>query len=186
MGENVTYEVGKFYNVPCVLGEWGNRSKRAWWPVMGSQHEDKDIIGFPHQHYHIDWRFVARPQTDWFQAAVSALADNPLAYNYNLPLMTWHLNEHGLPAPVLRRRKCQRPHALPWDLRRITWMPKLEAAYKGCKLAKGHICPHRGFDLSHEPVVNGVVTCPLHGLRWNIETGELAPRTCAPQSWEKT
>lgn len=35
-------------------------------------------------------------------------------------------------------------------------------------------CPHRGFDLSNEvPDENGIITCPLHGLKFNAETKQL-------------
>lgn len=35
-------------------------------------------------------------------------------------------------------------------------------------------CTHRGFDLSNElPDIDGVITCPLHGLRFNAKTKEM-------------
>lgn len=174
----MTYEVGKFYKVPCVRGAWGSETYIRDWPVMGSLHEDGEIIKFPHQHYHIDWRFV--------QARIIGVDDGLdvlrrgrtfLEHQYAIPLITWaRLNPDGLPPPVMRRRKCQRAHHLPFERPAITWMPKLEAAHATCKLT-GLVCPHRGYDLSHEPVADdGTITCPMHGLRWNAFTGEPAPR----------
>ena len=32
-------------------------------------------------------------------------------------------------------------------------------------------CPHRGGPLSEGDVTDGVVTCPLHGARFDLETG---------------
>jgi hypothetical protein len=34
-------------------------------------------------------------------------------------------------------------------------------------------CPHRGFDLKDTKAVDGVITCPLHSLRFNAETKKL-------------
>lgn len=174
----MTYEVGRFYVVPCVLGKW--RHLTRYWPVMGSQHEDREHLDFPHQHYHIDWRFVGRPDIDWFGAALQGHTDHDgLAANYGVPLMVGpRINVGGLPKPVLRRRKCHREHVLPFHrVARGGWQKSMETAYVGCKLAAGRVCPHRGYDLSREPVnADGTITCPLHGLRWNAATGELVPR----------
>lgn len=68
-----------------------------------------------------------------------------------------------------RRLKCKRrlpayPHGV------APWMERLSEHYAGTCL-KRNVCPHRGYDLSREPVVDGIVTCPLHGLRWNVGTG---------------
>ena len=34
-------------------------------------------------------------------------------------------------------------------------------------------CPHRGMDLSQESPADGVITCPLHGLKFSAESGKL-------------
>lgn len=34
-------------------------------------------------------------------------------------------------------------------------------------------CPHRGFDLSNTKSKFGIITCPLHGLKFNKKTKEL-------------
>lgn len=31
-------------------------------------------------------------------------------------------------------------------------------------------CPHRGYDLTNEKPVDGIITCPLHGLQFDAET----------------
>jgi nitrite reductase/ring-hydroxylating ferredoxin subunit len=33
-------------------------------------------------------------------------------------------------------------------------------------------CPHQGYDMSDCDIVAGVVQCPLHGLKWNVQMGE--------------
>lgn len=77
-----------------------------------------------------------------------------------------------LPRPVLRRRKCQRPTPF-YPAEIVPWLPDLEAAYQDRRLGEDWICPHRGASLRGQPVHEGVVVCPLHGLRWCVETGRL-------------
>jgi hypothetical protein len=159
----MNYEIGQFYKVPCVRGKYYNVV--ADWPVIGPQHEDKEFVGFSWQHYHIDWRFVPQPLF------------KPVGFNFGAPLMTSSvLNPDGLPKPVMRRRKMQRAMPDFTEVRwRAKWFPKMEAAYAGCKLKPGLVCPHRGIPLAGQFQDGDVVTCPGHGLRWNVKTGELVP-----------
>ena len=47
---------------------------------------------------------------------------------------------------------------------------------------KGTMCPHRGIDLSGiTPDDAGVITCPLHGLRWLSSTGNIVMPAPTPQ-----
>lgn len=51
---------------------------------------------------------------------------------------------------------------------------KIEDLCEGKTLKPGLICPHRGADLSHcPPDEHGVVECPMHGVKWNIHTGQM-------------
>jgi hypothetical protein len=34
-------------------------------------------------------------------------------------------------------------------------------------------CPHRGMDLSQVPEIDGVITCPLHSLKFNAKTKQI-------------
>ncbi len=160
------YEIGKWYRVPCVFGKV--YSMERWWPVMGPKHEDAEFIQFPQQHYHIDWRFVPKrcmPITPTFALAV------PLTET--TPTDAWYPRNANLGKPEPRRAKCIRETPSPYPRGRATWLPRLEAAYTGCKLKPGMVCPHRGIPLESIPAIAGVVTCPGHGLRWNVATGEL-------------
>lgn len=47
--------------------------------------------------------------------------------------------------------------------------PRFVDDHKGKKL-KCKRCPHKGVDLSTIPVVDGVITCPAHGLRYDAES----------------
>jgi hypothetical protein len=39
----------------------------------------------------------------------------------------------------------------------------------------GWICPHRNVQLGSMAPIDGVITCPLHGMRINAETGVVLP-----------
>ena len=57
---------------------------------------------------------------------------------------------------------------------RTSWRLGLTAAYADYQLIDGHIRPHQGTDLTGiVPDDDGVVTCPLHGLRWCARTGRI-------------
>lgn len=155
------YEVGKYYLVPCVRGQYFGVV--ADWPVIGPMHEDAEYIKFKWHHYHIDWRFVPHKLF------------RPLGYKMGALLLTNHIsNPIGLPAPVLRRRKMYRPfQKFIWPATMSDAYKKFAAAYSESKLSSGMVCPHRGLPLQGCPQDGDVVTCPGHGLRWNVITGEL-------------
>lgn len=166
--------VGKFYQVPCVLA-----LKRAWcgaiWlPVVGPLHEDHGPVNFPWPHWHIDWRFA--PERAYEYATVLSVSP------YGRPIQekeqrAWRGEEYDCKDLVdkeagvqLRKMKCKRE--LPaYPLKAAKWLPELNKQFAGCK-AKDGICPHRGLPLVGH-TADGVTTCPGHGLRWRVDTGEL-------------
>lgn len=163
--------IGQRYYVPTVFGVYiGGRPRN--WPVMGTRHEDGAVLGFHEWHYHIDPRFIAqrtyaRLHNAYRQSAEVTLAAAPLMEGSRSP------NPSGLPKPVWRLRLCQR------DRRDRRWMLaygsffRLQDALAAARLRPGLVCPHKGYCLKGEPVVDGEVTCPLHGLVWSVETGRL-------------
>jgi hypothetical protein len=178
--------VGKFYMVPCVrlkLREHGHpaRGRDGWIPIIGPEHHDREVIGFPAMHYHIDVRFlgtdVLRRYDDqrWFCEPhrvmghpVSTFSDGVTPSDYQLP------SGHGF-EKALRRLQCKRdmpdfPRRSAWK-----WLPVLEEKHAACKLKPGNICPHRGIDLTPFIKEDGTVICPGHGLRWDTKTGDLLP-----------
>ena len=77
----------------------------------------------------------------------------------------------------LRRRKRLRTQADYPDewARSRSWRAALVAAYRDVELGSAGICQHQGADLAtFQPDADSCVTCPLHGLRWNMTTGRLA------------
>jgi hypothetical protein len=159
-------EIGKFYQVPTVRGVLFYQS--ADWPVLGPMHEDKEIINFPAIHYHLDFRFFNQDQYAWVKRATNDIPQKFVLHEQP--------NAEKLGPVIFRRRKCQREYPdFPLKDHR-GWLFNLRQKYKK-EVMTDLICPHRGASLRGLPVDEaGCVTCPLHGLRWNLETGRLAAR----------
>lgn len=168
------YEIGRQYLVPVVRGEWCGRIEI--WPVLGPLHSDADYIGFKPQHYHIDPRFLPTPL--WRHVVRTHDEDIDL-FKYPLcaersagrdPVDLQPLN------PELRVCRREWP-PYPGEEEEVYWFGVLEAAFADAQVGPGLICPHRGASLAGLTPRNGCVECPLHGLRWDCETGKLRPRT---------
>lgn len=149
--------VGETYLVPCV------EQLDDWVPILGDIHTDIEL-GVIKEHYHYDIRFLDDEQA-W------ALGE----YRNRLPLIqgkihyidTWDV---FLDLPlVMLRDFLEFPHS-----KDIRWK-RFHRKYKGQKV-KRNKCPHRGFDLSCVKARNGVIQCPLHGLRIDEKTQKVLPK----------
>ncbi len=164
---NDKIELGKFYSVPTVFGLFGY--KWDHWPVLGQMHNDIEIIGFPFVHYHYDFRFFNAAQ--WvFALQYTMDKPNAMVMSYD-PIIP----ETKLNPVIFRRRKYYReyPEFPSVNGRPVSWLPRLAEKYKDA-IMKDLICPHKGASLRGLPIDGaGCITCPLHGLKWNIETGSL-------------
>ena len=175
------YEVGKFYRVPCVKAS-GNKYQHIfrsqWVPIMGPEHQDAEIIGFPYRHWHVDWRFAGQRMFTAAKKEHPGRNHESDVYNYVLMRFASFDRSEDLRNPfvetgevVVRRMQCKRAFpAYPHE--RARWLPRLEEHCAGLKM-RGMVCPHRGVPLEGCPTDGDVVQCPGHGLRWNVKTGEL-------------
>lgn len=197
----MTYQVGRFYEVPCVRARYLRRT--AWWPVMGPRHDDREHIRFPYVHWHVDWRFVPQAVADcWGESSVfdlpicAYMVIDPATgetFGSAYPLYGAALAngsaQRGAEAQIVarldqgmegwherRRKRCRRAD-FPEYPSNARWMERLETAYRGesARTPGGKlVCPHRGMALDSVPADDyGCVTCPLHGLRWDARTGGL-------------
>jgi hypothetical protein len=154
--------VGLTYRVPTAFGLYGSRDRTDWWPILGSWHEDAAIIGFGSHHYHFDFRFFSDVQWDYLARQVEG---------YYFGAVLCRVTAEGR---VIRRDLvCMRPMPI-YPTRLAPWLGKLQDAYRDHRLKDDLICPHKGAPLKGLPVRDGCVTCPLHGLRWDMETRRLA------------
>ena len=188
-------EPGKLYQVPHVRALWvdDGTGQPRWWPVIGPAHDDAEIIGFEPKHWHVDFRFLDGPDRERtrFATLIPEVFVTPISRVIpDLPgeidcphhdhTQNWvdvdDLPHEGIPQEsyfrVLESRyRAEYPVYPPM----IPWLGDLEAAYRDHRLKPGLICPHRGAGLSGIEPVDGIITCPLHGLDWCAETGRLVP-----------
>lgn len=165
--------VGRFYMVPAIFYRWNG--KDGHWPVVGPLHEDREFFAFSLLHYHVDLRFLTASQwklatRNGYRRSLSsvvasdaehAAGSQPLAH-LDLPIPRGR--------PRLIRRRCRlntRAYAFPNEppIQRLN--EHFGAPAEPIRLRDGRIlCPHRKADLStYKPDKNGIITCPLHGLR---------------------
>lgn len=162
------YTVDQYYTVPTVEAQFFQR--RDIWPVLGPKHEDAEFINFPKSHYHFDFRFFSVQQWDYILESSYSFLDEWRIFAQVLQAL--HADK-PLPPVVMRRRKCLRPMPDYVPASKIPWRAALAAAYADKTLVDGHICPHRGASLRGiAPDGDGCVTCPLHGLRFDVTTGK--------------
>lgn len=176
--------VGKFYMVPCVevsqaKEQHGHRG--GIFPVTGPKHEDAEIVGFPPHHWHYDFRFFDLRQWAWAQTFHESPFNRALCVETQNYFTKELIPNHGISAkPTLMRRRCHRlqpeyPGHLP------LWRLELPKAYAERRVTCGK-CPHRGLPLLSLPREPGtdIVTCPGHGLRWDLKTGALVRPSASP------
>jgi hypothetical protein len=166
--ETATLVRRRLYRVPVVVlkpvyeHQHGGYFGLTIIPVLGPAHADPELRAVK-AHYHIDWRFMP--------SEIRRELRNEQA-GREKGIVVWACD-------VLRTEEQAWPYRLPaeaWPSWDKVVRPTLEGIYAKAHLKPGLICPHKGADLTHCPAdENGVVECPLHGLRWNIHTGELVP-----------
>lgn len=197
------YEVGRWYTVPVVRGIWRPyihlEQRVLWWPVLGPMHGDADHLNFPWLHFHVDYRFinarfaraVADPKLAYRQPLMTThiVPEWPDGDDHCLSLRLyphafreWINRESSeclkdVPRASwfrLARRRCKRhhqPHASIENFGR-----KLYPSYAGTRIDPARpVCPHKGTPLSSVAPVEGVLTCPLHGLAFCAKTGWALP-----------
>lgn len=158
--ENVSeLVIGRYYIVNTVT-----QTKRSWIiPIHGPLHNDAEVINFPHDHWHIDWRFVNARMYEQYMIAGGGF----------LMPWAWPINEEYTAGSVTKRRmKCKRQFGpyVPPD--RVPWLKKLEDKYRTARM-KNFICPHKGIPCNSTPTTDGIVICRGHGLAFNVQTGAL-------------
>ena len=156
--------IGETYLVPCV---WGTPNKRndpdlyKWYPIIGPRHSDAEYIKFEPLHFHFDHQFMADADRDSLGGIFGP--EEPLVYvlaNYDQDTGIVHW-----PLVCLRHIK---------KYPSLSFSKALNEAYEDKTVTCGK-CPHRGLPLGclpREPGTN-IVTCPGHGLRWDLTTGKL-------------
>ena len=120
------------------------------WPVINHPHNDIEN-GQKEFLYHVDYRFIKpyRNNRDKFGATPRVVLKNDRTFEYH-PLELISLHQKVItPTRLIAKSKL-----------------KHNCIHKGK-------CPHRGYNLSQEVSHEGVITCPLHGLKFDSKTKQL-------------
>lgn len=170
--------VRRYYLVPTVDQEFFGYHRP--WPVIGPKHTDREHLGFVDSHYHIDGRFIE----PWLSRKLLKVTNYETLERViaGLPLMAplghAYLGQRVIEAGpiVYRRLRCYRAECV-YDYPITEGMRgflDLWHAFGGrtCDSdSQGFICPHRRAPLGSLVPHDGVIRCPLHGLRINFATG---------------
>lgn len=149
---------GKIYSVPCLVRYEDGKTYIN--PIINHPHNDKEN-GQDEAHYHIDYRFVKHENDSDFPTVV-----NNHSYHYFV--------ESTRPRKLVNGSL--RYFELPMineDFTGITPVKNISKSKLKHKCIHKNKCPHRGFDLSQVKDIDGVITCPLHGLKFNSKNGKL-------------
>lgn len=164
--------IGTKYLVPCFFPIIG-LIKTRWYPILlgESTHTDPDL-GVTMEHLHYDSRFIAdkdlliKDGQPYIASIVAGVPEH----------RTWRELEESK-IIVWKKRTCYRIEQVfpqPKFKRLVT--DKIRDQYLHVQM-EGMICPHRGTCMKGHLVqnINGKqgITCPAHGLVWDIETGFL-------------
>jgi hypothetical protein len=145
-------KLGEMYHVPCVVKRIGRMVFIT--PVINHPHSDREN-GQTETHYHADFRFIRHK------------ALKPLRTHSR------HVFGHEL-RPSVPEHGTIEWHFLPVVNEDQSEGATNPAFIKHSKLKHKCIhngkCPHRGYDLSQTEAVEGVITCPMHGLRFDANT----------------
>jgi len=148
-----------FYDVPC----WVENGDII--PIIPHLHSDKES-GQLKKHYHVDDRFITNHYNKYFDnKAIYILTNNK---DVKMQAVKNELRIYPKNGKIER-------HILRCVLPFVSGITPVEVL-KNHKLKKcmhNGKCPHKGYDLSNIEAVNGVVTCPLHGLKINIISKEI-------------
>lgn len=137
--------VGEIHKVPCAIVPRGN--KAPWViPIYDNLHDDRENDQ-NYQHYHADTRFI---------------------HGKHLAKTGFPLRIPGGTVIKIYKRRLQRRNEM-----YHTHPSLIEKSPLNWDNVKEGKCPHKGYDLSDEvPDCNGVVTCPLHGLKVKLKRHE--------------
>ena len=178
--------LGKFYSRLCVrAASVGKNRNPRWWPVIGPMHKDEDVVNARVLHYHVDYRFLEMSiRRQFLDAYINPVYGQviqhvaPLGLDEQPPLMLETIGEMDIPVQsYLRARRLKlKAHYPEYPFAIPPWLKELHEIYQGQSWGVNYICPHQQSPLTGlQPDCDGNITCPLHGLRFNAETGVVLP-----------
>lgn len=162
-------KIGEKFLVPCIIKKINRKTYIS--PIINHPHNDKEN-GQQEIHYHVDYRFVKCSQEGFVR-----YVDN-IPYVFNPVPVNNHSKHIWVPSA-----RCEKTNEIkinyyilpvinahlfgstPIDFIKKSKL-KHDCIYKGK-------CPHRGYDLSQVDPIDGIITCPLHGLQFDSITHKI-------------
>lgn len=149
---------GEKYSVLCIVKQ--HEGKLNITPVINHPHDDIEN-GQPEEHYHVDYRFVKHKNDKHFPTVINKHSKHYFVDRTRLVVgIDGELERFIL--PVINE-----------DFTGITPVDLIGKSNLSHKCINKGKCPHRGYDLSQTPPINGKITCPLHGLEFDAVSGEI-------------
>ena len=174
-------KIGQEYLVPCILkhrtrdkieAEWVNGEYEQkvveiynWievFPVLNNLHSDKES-GQDYKHYHVDNRFF--PPNKYSYRKQNRLYNN---HFFTKEPRCDFKNGEVIPKIQYLNLRCFNT-----EITYITVSQVVNNLKFKHKCAKNMKCLHRGTSLEGLRDRNGIITCPLHGLKYRKENMEL-------------
>lgn len=168
--------IGKKYLVPCIYGTIANigphKIPADWWPILPPSHQDSKY--FPKQRTiwkEVDGKFVGVDET-YYEDDPSTPHHFHVDARFTPESMytTWEVQNHSwhntiAPESKIEYKKLVCVRDMPIQRLFTGFGKKFLDDHKGKQTKCGH-CPHKGIRLTTMSNVDGIVTCPAHGLQF--------------------
>lgn len=148
---------GEIFLVPCIVKKGMVQKEGRDYkfemeilPVLNHIHKDVEN-GQEEAHYHLDYRFIVHRNDSSFPTVKNKHSQHRFGTNIRPTKDFGEIEYHAL--PVINE-----------EFTGITPVEMISKSKLKMNNIKKNKCPHKGFDLSQVPLVNGVKVCPLHGL----------------------
>ena len=159
--------VGEILLVPCIVKfKYTNSPDMQMFitPVINHPHSDIEN-GQLNTHYHADFRFI---KVDKFGNPINKHSSHIFGHSAR-PEIKLHGELMYILLPVINGTNL---NITPANLIAKSKL-KHNCIYNGK-------CPHRGYNLSQIDAIDGVITCPLHGLEFDGITKKILPQPTSP------
>ena len=154
---------GEVFLVPCIVKKHNDNSigfklnKIYVTPVINLPHSDKEN-GQNEIHYHADFRFIKHDNNGDFPTPQNTHSKYIFCENIRPKDKIDGVIQY-FALPVINE-----------DFKAITGVENIAKSKLKHKCIHKGKCPHRGYDLSQVNPIDGVITCPLHGLKFSAKT----------------
>lgn len=169
---NERAKVGTKYIVPNLFGYY----KRHYIEVPIISIIDSDDFGSHKKHYHVDIRFLkpSKIPGKYGSEIASILCDNKLIHKYG-NFITFNCDDIKNSIIEDIEMICLRDYGSLYQPLDGDYFIELQHLWDKKMVCMK--CPHRGYNLNQAITTRGgsIVVCPMHGLRWNKETGKRVP-----------